>query len=312
MPRSLVAGGAGFVGSHLVEALVASGRTVVVADNYCTGRPENLAHLAHQIEMVDVDISDTAAVNEKLTGHFDEVFNLACPASPIDYLRLPIQTMMVGSMGVKNTVDLALANKARYLLASTSEVYGDPEVHPQPETYVGHVNPIGPRSVYDEAKRFGEAMVASYHREFGLDAKIIRIFNTFGPRMRVEDGRAIPNFIHQALEGLPITVAGDGAQTRSICYVTDLVAGIVAMMESDSQGPINLGNPEEISMLELAEWIRDLTDSGSEIAYIPRPVDDPQIRKPDISEAKRVLGWEPLTSAETGLKHTIADFRLHA
>ena len=251
-------------------------------------------------------------MHDKLTGHFDFIFNLACPASPIDYLRLPIQTMMVGSMGVKNTLDLALANDARYLLASTSEVYGDPQVHPQPETYVGHVNPIGPRSVYDEAKRFGEAMTASYHREFGLDAKIIRIFNTFGPRMRVEDGRAIPNFIHQALEGLPITVAGNGLQTRSICYVDDLVAGIIAMMNSDVQGPINLGNPEEISMLDLAQWIRDLVGSGSEISFIPRPVDDPQVRKPDISQAKLILDWEPQTSAEIGLKHTIEDFRHHA
>ena len=312
MTRSLVAGGAGFVGSHLVEALVASGRQVVVADNLCTGRRENLARLGAQIEFLEVDISDEEAFGSAARGQFDEIFNLACPASPIDYLRLPIQTMMVGSMGVKNTLDLALANNARYLLASTSEVYGDPQAHPQPETYVGHVNPIGPRSVYDEAKRFGEAMTASYHREFGLDAKIIRIFNTFGPRMRVEDGRAIPNFIHQALEGLQITVAGDGLQTRSICYVDDLVEGIISMMNSDSQGPINLGNPEEISMLDLAQWIRDLTGSESDIAFIPRPVDDPQVRKPDISEAKRVLGWEPRTSAETGLKHTIDDFKLHA
>lgn len=312
MPRSLVAGGAGFVGSHLVEALLASGHEVVVADNFCTGRRENLARIADDIDIVDIDISDSSAVHEKLTGRFDYVFNLACPASPIDYLRLPIQTMMVGSMGVKNTLDLALAHDARYLLASTSEVYGDPQVHPQPETYVGHVNPIGPRSVYDEAKRFGEAMTASYHREFGLDAKIIRIFNTFGPRMRVEDGRAIPNFIHQALEGLPITVAGDGLQTRSICYVDDLVAGIIAMMNSDVQGPINLGNPEEISMLDLAQWIRDLVGSGSEISFIPRPVDDPQVRKPDISQAKLILDWEPQTSAAIGLKHTIEDFRHHA
>lgn len=312
MPRSLVAGGAGFVGSHLVEALLASGRQVVVADNLCTGRRENIASFADQIEFLEVDISDPVAFAAAAQGTFDEVFNLACPASPIDYLRLPIQTMMVGSMGVKNTLDLALANNARYLLASTSEIYGDPKVHPQPETYVGHVNPIGPRSVYDEAKRFGEAMTASYHREFGLDAKIIRIFNTFGPRMRVEDGRAIPNFIHQALEGQQITVAGDGLQTRSICYVDDLVAGIMAMMKSDSQGPINLGNPEEISMLDLAQWIRDLTESASEIVFIPRPVDDPQVRKPDIAEAKRVLGWEPQTSAEVGLKHTIDEFKRHA
>ncbi len=312
MPRSLVAGGAGFVGSHLVEALVAGGHDVVVADNFCTGRPQNLARVADKIELVDIDIADAVAVKAKLTGAFDQVFNLACPASPFDYLRIPIQTMMVGSMGVKNTLDLALASGGRYLLASTSEVYGDPQVHPQPESYVGHVNPIGPRAVYDEAKRFGEAMTASYHREFGLDAKIIRIFNTFGPRMRIEDGRAIPNFIHQALKGLPITVAGDGLQTRSICYVDDLVVGIMAMMNSEVQGPVNLGNPEEISMLDLAKWIIDLTDSSSEIVYIPRPVDDPQVRKPDISAAKRLLDWAPQTSAEVGLKHTIDDFRHQA
>lgn len=309
MTRALVAGGAGFVGSHLVEALVAAGRDVVVVDDFCTGRHENLERIASQIEIIEVDITDTHALKSKLTGEFEEVFNLASPASPIDYHRLPIHTMLVGSVGVKNTLDIARMHGARYLLASTSEVYGDPQIHPQTEDYVGHVNPIGPRSVYDEAKRFGEAMTASYHREYGLDCKIVRIFNTFGPRMRTEDGRAIPNFVHQALAGEPLTVAGDGRQTRSICFVDDLVRGLIAMMESDEFGPINLGNPEELSMLELAEWIRDLTGSSSEIVFIPRPVDDPQIRRPDITAAKERLGWSPSTSAEDGLRLTIEDFR---
>jgi len=306
--RTLVAGGAGFVGSHLVERLVDNGHEVVVVDDFSTGRRENLAAVAATIEIVDADIADEQAISQ-IDGPFDQVFNLASPASPVDYLRLPIHTMMTGSLGVKNLLDLAHANNARFLLASTSEVYGDPQVHPQPETYLGHVNPIGPRSVYDEAKRFGEAMTASYHREFGVDTKIVRIFNTFGPRMRVEDGRAIPNFIHQALTGREITVAGDGLQTRSICYVDDLVRGLMAMMESSSTGPVNLGNPEEISMLDLATWIRDLAESTSQIVHVPRPVDDPQIRRPDITVAGEVLNWAPSTTAEVGLKATIEDFR---
>ncbi len=308
MTRTLVAGGAGFVGSHLVERLVDNGHEVVVVDDFSTGRRENLAAVAATIEIVDADIADEQAISQ-IDGPFDQVFNLASPASPVDYLRLPIHTMMTGSLGVKNLLDLAHANNARFLLASTSEVYGDPQVHPQPETYLGHVNPIGPRSVYDEAKRFGEAMTASYHREFGVDTKIVRIFNTFGPRMRVEDGRAIPNFIHQALTGREITVAGDGLQTRSICYVDDLVRGLMAMMESTSAGPVNLGNPEEISMLDLATWIRDLAESTSQIVHVPRPVDDPQIRRPDITVAGEVLKWAPSTTAEVGLKATIEDFR---
>ncbi len=308
MTRVLVAGGAGFVGSHLVERLVENGSEVVVVDDFSTGRRENLAAVDSQIEIVDADISDPAAIAQ-INGPFDQVYNLASPASPVDYLRLPIHTMMTGSLGVKNLLDLAHANEARFLLASTSEVYGDPQVHPQPETYLGHVNPIGPRSVYDEAKRFAEAMTASYHREFGVATKIVRIFNTFGPRMRVEDGRAIPNFIHQALNGREITVAGDGSQTRSICYVDDLVRGLVAMMESTSTGPVNLGNPEEISMLDLATWICELAGSDSKIVHVPRPVDDPQIRRPDITVAGEALGWAPTTTAEVGLKATIEDFR---
>ncbi|GAA2075549.1 GDP-mannose 4,6-dehydratase [Aeromicrobium tamlense] len=306
--RALIAGGAGFVGSHLVERLVDAGHEVVVVDDFSTGRRENLAAVAHQVTIVDADIADAAAV-DAIEGPFDQVYNLASPASPVDYHRLPIHTLMTGSMGVKNTLDLAHAHGARYLLASTSEVYGDPQVHPQPETYLGHVNPVGPRSVYDEAKRFGEAMTAAYRREFGVDTKIVRIFNTFGPRMRVEDGRAIPNFVHQALTGREITVAGDGHQTRSICYVDDLVGGLVAMMQSSATGPVNLGNPEEISMLDLATWIRDLAESSSQIVHVPRPVDDPQIRRPDITLAGELLGWSPSTTAEIGLKATIEDFR---
>jgi len=306
--RALVAGGAGFVGSHLVERLVAMGHDVVVVDDFSTGRRENLAAVAHEITILEANITDVSAITA-IEGPLDQVFNLPSPASPVDYHRLPIHTLMTGSLGVKNTLDLAHAHGARYLLASTSEVYGDPQVHPQPETYLGHVNPIGPRSVYDEAKRFGEAMTAAYRREFGVDTKIVRIFNTFGPRMRVEDGRAIPNFVHQALMGREITVAGDGLQTRSICYVDDLVSGLVAMMESSAGGPVNLGNPEEISMLDLATWIRDLAESDSQIVHVPRPVDDPQIRRPDITLAGELLGWSPSTTAEIGLKATIEDFR---
>ncbi|MCL3837363.1 NAD-dependent epimerase/dehydratase family protein [Aeromicrobium duanguangcaii] len=306
--RALVAGGAGFVGSHLVERLVAMGHDVVVVDDFSTGRRENLAAVAHEVTILEANITDAATI-DAIEGPLDQVFNLASPASPVDYHRLPIHTLMTGSLGVKNTLDLAHAHGARYLLASTSEVYGDPQVHPQPETYLGHVNPVGPRSVYDEAKRFGEAMTAAYRREFGVDTKIVRIFNTFGPRMRVEDGRAIPNFVHQALMGREITVAGDGAQTRSICYVDDLVSGLVAMMESSASGPVNLGNPEEISMLDLATWIRDLAESDSKIVHVPRPVDDPQIRRPDITLAGELFGWSPSTTAEIGLKATIEDFR---
>lgn len=313
MAKALVAGGAGFVGSHLVEALIDRGDEVVVVDNFCTGRAANLDHLraAHaegRWTLIEADITDTAALAQ-LDGPFDHVYNLASPASPIHYYELPIETMMTGALGGKNLLDLTRAWGARYLLASTSEVYGDPLVHPQTEDYHGNVNPIGPRAVYDEAKRFGEAMTASYRREWDVDVAIIRIFNTFGPRMRTDDGRAIPNFIKQALSGAPITVAGDGTQTRSICYVDDLVRGIVAMMDSKQFGPVNLGNPEEFSMLELAEWIKALATSDSPIVHIERPADDPELRRPVIAAAHDLLQWTPVVSAESGLKATIDSFR---
>jgi dTDP-glucose 4,6-dehydratase len=301
--RSVVAGGAGFVGSHLVEALLRRGDDVVVLDDLSTGSLGNLAHLHDEsLVVLEVDISDAVP---DLDGPVDRVYNLASPASPFDYLRLPLHTLRVGSQGVVNTLELARATGARYLYASTSEVYGDPLVHPQPEHYFGNVNPVGPRSVYDESKRFGEATVSAYRHTYDVDAKIVRIFNTFGPRMRVDDGRAIPNFIDQALRGAPLTVAGDGSQTRSICYVDDLVRGLVLMMESDVPGPVNLGNPEEFSMLDLAGWIRDLVGSSSTIEFIDRPTDDPEVRRPVITTAERDLGWRPSVSAEVGLKQTI-------
>lgn len=303
--RSVVAGGAGFVGSHLAEALVRSGHEVVVLDNLCTGRRENLDHLPEgSVTFIETDISEQARVD----GSVDAVYNLASPASPIEYLRLPLETLLVGSAGTVNTLELAREKGARYLLASTSEVYGNPQVHPQPESYFGNVNPVGPRSVYDEAKRFAEATVTAYRQTYGMDAKIIRIFNTFGPRMRTDDGRAIPNFIEQALRDAPITVTGDGSQTRSICYVDDLVRGIIAMLESSSNGPTNLGNPEEFAMLDLANWIRRLTGTKAEITFIDRPTDDPEVRRPLIDKARAELDWQPLISAEEGLKKTIAAF----
>jgi dTDP-glucose 4,6-dehydratase len=301
--RSVVAGGAGFVGSHLVEALLRRGDEVVVLDNLSTGCLANLDHLAQRpLTVLQVDISRPVV---GVDGPIDEIYNLASPASPYDYLRLPLETLLVGSQGVVNTLELARATGARYLYSSTSEVYGDPLVHPQPEGYFGNVNPVGPRSVYDESKRFGEATVSAYRQIHHVDAKIVRIFNTFGPRMRVDDGRAIPNFIDQALRGAPITVSGDGSQTRSICYVDDLVAGLVAMMASDESGPVNLGNPEEFSMLDLARWIRELTGSTSPIEFIDRPTDDPEVRRPVIDLARDLLGWRPSISAEVGLKQTI-------
>ncbi|MFN8098206.1 MAG: UDP-glucuronic acid decarboxylase family protein [Dermatophilaceae bacterium] len=305
--RVVVTGGAGFLGSHLCESFVARGDEVVCLDNFLTGTPENVAHLVEQpgFRLVRTDVTDYVHV----PGPVDAVLHFASPASPIDYLRVPIETLKVGSIGTLHALGLAKEKRARFVLASTSEVYGDPEIHPQPETYWGHVNPVGPRGVYDEAKRFAEALTLAYRHTHAVNTGIVRIFNTFGPRMRPNDGRAIPNFIRQALAGEPVTVAGDGAQTRSICYVDDLVAGVVALADSDHCGPVNVGNPHEISMLELAKWIIDLTGSASEVVHIERPVDDPTVRQPDTTLAARLLGWSPQVPVEEGLRRTIAWFR---
>lgn len=303
MSRTVVTGGAGFLGSHLCERLLADGDEVVCLDNFLTGTPENVAHLLESpgFRLVRADVTDYIHVS----GPVDTVLHFASPASPIDYLQLPIQTMKVGSVGTLHALGLALDKGARFLLASTSETYGDPQVHPQPETYWGHVNPIGPRGVYDEAKRFGEALTMAYRRHNGVDTGIVRIFNTFGPRMRPDDGRAIPTFIKQALRGEPLTVAGDGSQTRSVIYVDDLVDGILRLVRSGLEGPVNIGNPHELSMLDLAEWIRDLAGSSSEIVFVPRPQDDPSVRQPDITLAREQLGWEPVVPVEVGLRRTI-------
>ncbi len=305
--RTVVTGGAGFLGSHLCERLLDDGGDVLCLDNFLTGSPDNVAHLLERpgFRLVRADVTDYVHV----TGHVDQVLHFASPASPIDYLKLPIATMKVGSIGTLHALGLAKEKSARFILASTSESYGDPEVHPQPETYWGNVNPVGPRGVYDEAKRFAEALTMAYRTAHGVDTGIVRIFNTFGPRMRPGDGRAIPNFIGQALDGKPITVAGDGTQTRSICYVDDLVDAIMLMSTSHLTGPVNIGNPHELSMIQLAEWIRDLTGSSSDIAFVPRPTDDPTVRQPDITLARRELGWEPKVDTEDGLRRTIAWFR---
>jgi dTDP-glucose 4,6-dehydratase len=307
--RIVITGGAGFLGSHLCERFLADGCSVVCLDNFCTGNPENVAHLLENpaFQLVRCDVSEYVHVD----GQVDAVLHFACPASPIDYLELPLQTLKVGSAGTWNALGLARAKGARFLVASTSEVYGDPLIHPQSEDYWGNVNPVGPRSVYDEAKRFGEALTVAYRKTHGVDAKIIRIFNTYGPRMRPNDGRAIPTFAAQALKGEPITVAGDGSQTRSVCYVDDLVEGIVRMLRSAHPGPVNLGNPTELSMLELAETIRRMTGSQSEITFIPRPQDDPMVRQPRIDLAGEVLGWKPEVGLADGLERTIAWFREH-
>jgi dTDP-glucose 4,6-dehydratase len=309
MGRTAVTGGAGFLGSHLCERLLADGEEVICLDNFVTGAPANVEHLiGHDgFRLIRADVTDYIHV----AGPLDNVLHFASPASPIDYLQLPIETLKVGSIGTLHTLGLAKEKGARYLLASTSETYGDPAVHPQPESYWGHVNPVGPRGVYDEAKRFAEAMTMAYRRYHQVDTAIVRIFNTHGPRMRPNDGRAIPNFVRQALRGDPITVAGDGGQTRSIQYVEDLVEGVVRLLRSGHPGPMNIGNPHEVSMLELATTIRDLCGSSSEIVFIPRPEDDPAIRQPDIGLALDVLGWEPKVEFRDGLQHTIAYFRAH-
>jgi dTDP-glucose 4,6-dehydratase len=304
---SLVTGGAGFLGSHLCERLLAEGHRVICVDNLVTGNRANLQALEGRpdFSFVAHDVSKALAIDEPV----DNVLHFASPASPIDYLELPIQTLKVGSLGTHNTLGLAKAKRATYLLASTSEVYGDPLVHPQPETYWGNVNPVGPRGVYDEAKRFAEAMTMAYHRVHGLDTRIVRIFNTYGPRMRPNDGRVVPAFIQQALLGEPLTVFGDGRQTRSFCYVDDLIEGIWRLLMSDLVEPCNIGNPHEMTILEFAETIRAAVGSASPIDFKPLPVDDPQTRQPDITLARRRLGWEPRIPLAEGLGSTIAYFR---
>jgi dTDP-glucose 4,6-dehydratase len=306
MSTCLVTGGAGFLGSHLCDALLVRGHRVICVDNLETGSLANIEHIrTDRFVHLNVDIIEPYFVQEPI----DFVYHLASPASPIDYLRLPLATLKVGSYGTHHTLGLAKFHRARFLIASTSEVYGDPEEHPQKESYWGHVNPIGPRGVYDEAKRYSEAMTMAYHRQQGVDTHIARIFNTYGPRMRQHDGRAIPTFLRQALEGKPITVFGDGSQTRSFCYVDDLVEGLFRLAMSDYHQPVNVGNPDEMTLLELAEKIVQLTAARSEIVFEGLPVDDPKVRKPDISRAREVLGWEPKVSLDEGLRRTIESLR---
>ncbi|HVM28178.1 MAG TPA: UDP-glucuronic acid decarboxylase family protein [Mycobacteriales bacterium] len=307
--RTVVTGGAGFLGSHLCEQLLQRDHEVVALDNFLTGSAANVEHLMEddRFRLIKADVTDYVHV----PGPVDDVLHFASPASPVDYLELPIETMKVGSIGTLHALGLAKEKGARFLLASTSETYGDPQVHPQPEDYWGHVNPVGPRGVYDEAKRFAEALTMAYRRTHDVDTAIVRIFNTYGPRMRPNDGRAIPTFIRQALADEPITVAGDGTQTRSVCYVDDLVTGLLALLESDLAGPVNIGNPQELSMLELATRIVDLTGSSSPITFVERPVDDPSVRRPDIRLARNALGWEPTVDLDAGLRQTIAWFERH-
>jgi dTDP-glucose 4,6-dehydratase len=303
----VITGGAGFLGSHLCDYLLERDWQVLCLDNLVTGAQSNVGHLlSHpRFRLVQQDVTRYLDV----PGEVDYVLHFASPASPADYLKLPIQTLKVGALGTHNTLGVALAKKAKYLLASTSECYGDPEVRPQPETYWGHVNPIGLRGVYDEAKRFAEAMVMAYHREHGVDTRIVRIFNTYGPRMRLNDGRALPNFVFQALTGQPITVYGDGSQTRSFCYVSDLIEGIYRLMQSGEHTPVNIGNPHEITILEFAERIRALVGSDAPIIFKPLPQDDPRQRCPDISKARRILQWEPRVNLDQGLRVTLDYFR---
>jgi dTDP-glucose 4,6-dehydratase len=305
--RILITGGAGFIGSHLCERFLDDGDDVICMDNLLTGTADNVAHLFANPRFTFIQQDVTNYIYVK--GPLDTILHFASPASPVDYLELPIQTLKVGSLGTHKALGLAKEKGARFLLASTSEVYGDPLVHPQREDYWGNVNPIGPRGVYDEAKRFAEALTMAYHRSHAVETRIVRIFNTHGARMRLNDGRVVPNFISQALRGEPLTVYGDGSQTRSFCYVSDLVEGIVRLLRSDYAGPVNCGNPQEVSILRFAETIRTLTGSGSEIVLRPLPEDDPKVRQPDISLARRLLGWEPRVPLEDGLRRTIDYFR---
>lgn len=304
---AVVTGGAGFLGSHLCDRLLNEGLRVICIDNLLTGNINNISHLAgnDNFSFVKHDITNYIF----LPGKVDYILHFASPASPIDYLKLPIQTLKVGSLGTHKALGLAKEKKSRFLLASTSEVYGDPAIHPQPESYWGNVNPIGPRGVYDEAKRFAEAITMAYHRYHHLDTRIVRIFNTFGPRMRLDDGRALPSFIGQALSGEDITVFGDGSQTRSFCYVDDQIDGIFKLLMSDETEPVNIGNPEEISMTEFAEEVIEITGSSSKIVYKELPVDDPKVRQPSVEKARRILGWEPKFTRKEGLKMTINYFR---
>lgn len=304
---AVVTGGAGFLGSHLCDKLLSEGMNVICIDNLITGNTDNISHLIGRDDFTFVKHDITSYIF--IAGGVDYILHFASPASPIDYLKLPIQTLKVGSLGTHKVLGLAKEKKARMLLASTSEVYGDPAIHPQPETYWGNVNPIGPRGVYDEAKRFAEAMTMAYHRYHGVDTRIVRIFNTYGPRMRLDDGRALPAFVGQALRGEDITVFGDGSQTRSFCYVSDLVDGIFKLLMSDESEPVNIGNPDEITIKEFAEEVVKITGTKSKIVYKELPVDDPKVREPNIEKAKEILGWEPKVKRSDGLKVTIDFFK---
>jgi dTDP-glucose 4,6-dehydratase len=305
MPTAVVTGGAGFLGSHLCDFLIDRGFRVVCIDNLDTGSLQNVEHLrGENFQFVNHDVTEDIHVDEEV----DFVYHLAALASPIDYLRMPLHSLKVGSYGTHHALGLAKWKRARFLLASTSEVYGDPQVHPQPETYWGNVNPIGPRGVYDEAKRYGEALTMAYHGQQGVDTAIARIFNTYGPRMRPNDGRAVPTFVRQALEGKPLTVFGDGTQTRSFCYVDDLIRGLVALAESEEHLPVNLGNPTEFTLNELAETVLRITGSKSEVVHEALPIDDPQVRQPDITRAKQLLSWEPEIQLEEGLRRMLPSF----
>ncbi len=304
--RILITGGAGFLGSHLCDRMLAEGHDVIAMDNLVTGSTDNIAHLVGNphFQFIHHNVTDYIY----LKGELNAILHFASPASPVDYLELPIQTLKVGSLGTHNALGLAMAKGARFLLASTSEVYGDPQIHPQTEDYWGHVNPIGPRGVYDEAKRFSEAMTMAYHRSHGVQTRIVRIFNTYGPRMRLNDGRVVPNFVKQALLGQPLTVYGNGSQTRSFCYVSDLVDGIYRLLMSDEVQPVNIGNPSEMTILQFAEAINAITGNRGGILREPLPVDDPKQRQPDITKARTILQWEPKVSLDQGMRETIAYF----